>query len=97
MVSLLGATNILTKEKERLCATYGIKRLGFFGSYLKKEENEKSDIDLLVEFVKPIDILTFVHLKNELSDILGRDVDLVVKKALKPKIGQRVLKDVLYI
>jgi predicted nucleotidyltransferase len=50
-----------------------------------------------VEFEKAIDLFTFVHLKNHLSDLLGVNVDLVTKKALKPKIGERILSETVYI
>jgi len=50
-----------------------------------------------VEFEKAIDLFTFVHLKNYLSDLLGVNVDLVTKKALKPKIGERILSETVYI
>jgi hypothetical protein len=74
-----------------------IKEIGIFGSYIKHTEQENSDIDILVDFQKAVDLLTFVHLKNYLSELLKVDVDLVMKKALKPKIGKRILKEVIYI
>ncbi len=88
---------ILIAEKARLCKSYSIESIGIFGSFIKNEQVENSDVDILVEFNKPIDLLTFVHLKNELSDLLGRNVDLVMKRALKPKIGKRILQEVSYI
>jgi len=60
-------------------------------------QSEISDIDILVEFEKAIDLLTFVNLKNYLSDLLGTNVDLVMKKALKPGISQRILKEVMIL
>jgi predicted nucleotidyltransferase len=74
-----------------------IKEIGIFGSYIKHTEQENSDIDILVDFQKAVDLLTFVHLKNYLSELLKVEVDLVMKKALKPKIGKRILKEVIYI
>ena len=50
-----------------------------------------------MEFEKAIDLFTFVQLKNHLSDLLGVDVDFVTKKALKPKIGERILRETVYI
>jgi len=66
-----------------------------FGSCVKNEQHETSDVDLLVEFDEAIDLFTFVNLKNYLSDLLNVNVDLVMKKALKPKIGQRILREVV--
>jgi len=47
-----------------------------------------------LSYKKAVDLLTFVNLKNHLSDLLNTNVDLVMKKALKPGIGQRILKEV---
>ena len=76
---------------------YGVKTIGIFGSYLRKEQTQTSDIDVLVEFEKPIGLLEFVRLKNHLSDLLEMKVDLVMKKALKPGIGRRILSEVVYV
>ena len=76
---------------------YGVKTIGIFGSYLRKEQTQTSDIDVLVEFEKPIGLLEFVGLKNRLSDLLEMKVDLVMKKALKPGIGRRILSEVVYV
>lgn len=88
---------ILNKHKESLKEEYMIREIGVFGSYIKNKEQEASDIDILVDFQNAVDLLTFVHLKNHLSDLLQVDVDLVMKRALKPGIGERVLKEVVYI
>ncbi len=88
---------ILQYHKEDLKDEYAVNEIGIFGSYTKEEQIETSDIDILVDFQKAIDLLTFVHLKNHLSGLLNVNVDLVMKKALKPNIGQRILKEVVYI
>jgi hypothetical protein len=74
-----------------------VKGIGIFGSYVKEEQKETSDVDILVEFEKPLGLLEFVGLKNYLSDLLGVNVDLVMRKALKPSIGKRVLGEVVYV
>jgi len=53
--------------------------IGLFGSYTKGSQKETSDVDILVEFEKAIDLFTFVQLKNHLSDLLNINVDLVIK------------------
>lgn len=88
---------ILKSHKEELGSKYGVKEIGIFGSYVKEEQKETSDVDILVEFEKPLGLLEFVALKNYLSDLLGVNVDLVMRKALKPAIGQRVLSEVVYV
>ena len=87
----------LEVHREELRKGYSVKEIGIFGSYLKGEQKEASDLDILVEFEKPIGLLNFVRLKNYLSDLFGVNVDLVMKKALKPGIGQRILSEVQYV
>lgn len=71
--------------------------MGIFGSYIKGEEKEKSDLDILVEFEEPVSPLKFIGLENCLSDSIGVKVDLVMKSALKPRIGKHILKEVVNI
>jgi len=90
---------ILKKHEKDLKERYGIKEIGIFGSYLRRESKEGSDLDVLVEF-KPdakISLLEFVELENYLSDLLGIKVDLVEKSALKPRIGKQILSEVVYL
>jgi len=56
-----------------------------------------SDIDLLVEFNKPIGFVRFIKLENSFSNLLGIQADLVTKKALKPYIGEQILREVQYV
>ena len=88
---------ILREHKNELEKVYGVREIGVFGSYVKRKEKMTSDLDVLVEFQKAVDLLSFVHLKNYLSELLEVNVDLVMKKALKPKIGKRILDEVVYI
>ena len=77
--------------------TYYVKGIGVFGSVARTENTEKSDIDVLVEFAKPIGFFKFIEHENYLSDILGKKVDLVTKKALKPAIREEILQEVAYV
>ena len=97
MIDLETLRTTLQAHKKELNQKYGVRQLGVFGSCVKNEQHETSDVDLLVEFDKGIDLFTFVNLKNYLSDLLNANVDLVMKKALKPKIGQRILQEVVEI
>jgi len=97
MAKLEDLKNILHAHKEDLNRKYGVIEIGIFGSYVKNEQNNTSDIDILVDFNKTVDLLTFVNLKNYLSALLKTNVDLVMKKALKPKIGQRILQEIVDI
>jgi predicted nucleotidyltransferase len=77
-----------------LIARYQIASLGIFGSYVRGEEQPGSDLDLLVEFQEPPTLFGFIRLENELSALLGVEVDLVMKSALKPGIGRYILEEV---
>ena len=87
----------LQEQKLLLIKDYGVKDIGLFGSLIKGSATASSDIDILVDFSKPIDLFVFVELKNYLSDLLNGNVDLVMKRGLKPGIEKRILAEVEYI
>ncbi|HPJ60227.1 MAG TPA: nucleotidyltransferase family protein [Bacteroidales bacterium] len=62
---------------------YGPERIGIFGSFARHEENDDSDIDILVKFKETISLLDLVRIHRELSALLGKKVDLVTEQALK--------------
>ena len=74
---------------------YRVETLGVFGSYTRNEEVPESDLDILVTFSDPPSLFKFIELENYLSDHLGVKVDLVMKDALKPAIGKRILREVI--
>ena len=76
---------------------YGVLKLGVFGSFATGEEHKNSDVDVLVEFEKPIGIFKFVNLKFYLEEKLQKKVDLVTKNALKPLIKNQILQEIIYI
>jgi len=76
---------------------YAVSEIGVFGSFVRGEQREGSDVDMLVEFSRPVGFVTFIKLENRLREILGRDVDLVTRKALKPHIGRHILDEVRYV
>ena len=90
---------ILEKHRKELKEKYGVKEIGIFGSYVRGEDRGESDIDILVEFYPKaeMDLIRFVELEGYLSDLFGVKVDMVMKSALKPRIGKRILKEVVYI
>jgi predicted nucleotidyltransferase len=87
----------LEELKPLLKDKFKVKGIGIFGSYIRGEEKEKSDLDILVEFEEPISLLKFVELENYLTDVLSIKVDLVMKDALKPRIGKHILEEVVNI
>lgn len=72
---------------------YGVSKAALFGSSVRGDMTEESDLDILVEIEKDISLLDFVGLKLELEEILGRKVDLVEYCTLKPIIRERVLRE----
>lgn len=76
---------------------YSVKTIGIFGSVARNEQTGQSDVDLLVEFSKPVGFVTFMRLENFLSERLGKHVDLVTPDSLKPVIRQNVLAEVIYV
>lgn len=80
-------------ELSTLRKRYGVKRLGLFGSWARGEASPQSDVDLLVEFEKN-SFDAYMGVKFHLEDRLGRPVDLVIRKSLKPLLRERVLREV---
>ena len=76
---------------------FKIARIGVFGSCAHNSENEDSDVDVLVEFAEPVDFFHFIDVKEFLEGILGRRVDLVTRRALKPIIRESILKEVVFV
>lgn len=87
----------LMQHKSLLQDQYKVSELGIFGSYVRKEQIETSDVDVLVEFFETPSLLKFINLENCLSDNLGVKVDLVHKAGLKPRLGERILEEVVYL
>lgn len=85
---------ILAERREEL-AELGVRSLSLFGSVARNEARPDSDIDLLVEFDRPIGLFGFVKLKMRLEGMLGRRVDLVVVEGLKRRLRDRVLSEAI--
>ena len=90
-----GIKETLKKFKPILKDRFKVKQIGIFGSYVRGEESPESDIDILVEFAEPIG-WEFIDVKEFLEEILGREVDLVTVKALKPQLREKIMREVVY-
>ena len=88
---------ILHQQLPLLTERYQVQSLGVFGSYVHQEQHASSDLDLLVTFYETPSLLRFIALENYLSDLLGIQVDLVMREALRPHIGQRILDEVVRV
>lgn len=88
---------IIRQTRPELADRFGVERLGLFGSYVRGQEQRRSDIDLLVSFRRDIDLFEFLDLKEFLQKRLHHKVDLVMESALKPAIGKRIRAEVEYV
>ena len=86
---------VLREHLPELRERYGVASLGIFGSYVREEQQQDSDLDVLVEYDRDTDLLDFVALNRHLSHLVGTEVDLVMKSGLKPRIGKRILDEVV--
>ena len=91
----LGNTQVDEAKLTDLCRQYHVRELSVFGSAARGDMRPDSDIDLLVEFIpnSNIDLVDYAGLMLDLSQLIGRKVDLVSKKGLKPLIRASVLKE----
>jgi predicted nucleotidyltransferase len=76
---------------------FSVDAIEIFGSYVRGEQTEKSDIDILVTFSEPndVDLFKFIELRLFLKDELGIDVDLIEKDTLKPRLKTRILEEAI--
>lgn len=96
--SLDELTSVLREHLPELRERYSVRSLGVFGSYVRGEQHKRSDLDILVDIDDPsLTLFQFVELRDYLSEILGKRVDLVEKQALKPTIGKHVLEEVVFL
>ena len=87
---------VLVKNK-RILKKYKVTKIGIFGSFATGKTKKRSDVDLLVEFEDMIDLFDFVHLNDEIQQILKSRVDLVTPDTIKPYIKPNILKEVEWV
>ncbi len=88
----------LEERKAYMKGVFHIREIGLFGSYIRGEQTASSDIDVLVEFEKGHkDFFNYMRLKFYLEWLLGRNVDLVIKNAVKLRLRKRIFSEVEYV
>jgi predicted nucleotidyltransferase len=99
MKTLAEIKRILEAEKPYLAHKYGVTEIGVFGSYVRGEQRPDSDLDILIELEDPprISLLGLVNLGNYLSDLLGIQVQVAIKKNLKPRLSLYILREVVMV
>ena len=83
---------LLTKQRRNL-KKFGVRSLSLFGSTARNQARGNSDVDLLVEFDRPVGLFEFARLKLYLEQVLGRTVDLVTPQALRKELRDIILQD----
>ncbi len=96
MTSLADIKATLKSNKQRLTEKYGLSLLAVFGSYGRGQQTEHSDVDILVEFEKPVGI-EFIDLDNELEKLLNMKVDLVSKNGVRPQYMKQIEQELSYV
>ncbi len=89
--------DILLQNLSLLKKKYAIKKIGVFGSVARKQNRPDSDIDILVEFSKPVGFVHFMKVEHALEELLEAEIDLTTPNALKNYIGERIRKEVTYV
>lgn len=88
--------NLLSKHRSELRRA-GVRSLACFGSVARNEARADSDIDFLVEFTGTPDFARYMDLKFYLEDLLGKPVDLVTRKALRPQLRAHVEREAVHV
>ena len=94
---LIQIIQLLRQHLPLLAEKYQVESFSVFGSYVRHEQRSDSDLDVLVTFHEQPSLLKFIELENYLSDVMGVKIDLVMKDALKPRIGMRILSEAVAV
>jgi len=86
----------ILQEKQGVIQNYGVRSLSLFGSFIRREENETSDLDFLVEFEKN-SFDAYMDLKIFLEELFGCKVDLVLADSIKPRLRETILKEAVHV
>ena|SRR6266496_1888361 len=97
MYTLDQILKILKEKKPDLQKRYPISELGVFGSYARGDYNEKSDIDILVDFNDRIDGFRYIRLAHELEDLFNYRIDIVSRGGIKPRYLPYVEKNLIHV
>jgi predicted nucleotidyltransferase len=87
----------LKEHKEEMERKYGVKKIGLFGSYVRGEVREDSDIDIAVELDDKCIFRNFFALEEYLKKNLKKNIDLGIESAIKPAVRKRVLDEIVYV
>ena len=101
VIDMLSQQEILRELSKNLTTwkeQYGVKRIALFGSYARGEQNDSSDIDVLVEFIKEaVTFDNYMDLKFDLEDLFQKKIDLVIFEDIKPALKPVTLWSAKYL
>jgi predicted nucleotidyltransferase len=100
MLTKEAITKVLRESYPHLAVEYGVKRIGLFGSYVKDIPTEASDVDLVVEFERPLGF-KFIELSEYLERLLGQEVDILTPAGIQgiriDHIAQSIEENIVYV
>lgn len=88
---------IIKQHRNVLADKYGVAVVGIFGSYVRGEQEQRSDIDLLADILRPISLLEMVGAEIYLSEVLEIKVDLVPKRSVREELRNNILEEAVNI
>jgi len=97
MKNLKAIKKKLEELKPLLKEGFKVTEIGIFGSWIREENKETSDLDILVEFEEPVSLLGVVKLENYLAEHLDIKVDLIPQKDVREELKERIFKEVIYL
>jgi uncharacterized protein len=87
----------LQQEQQELVEQYAISTLSIFGSVARDDARQDNDVDILVEFSRPVGLFHFIELQQRLEALLGSRVDLGTVRSLKSRIKEQALRDTIRV
>ena len=97
MLSLESVQEKIKNLKPYLDKQYAVSGLYIFGSFARNEQTDASDIDILIDFRKTPDLLTFLEIEEFLSQKLGHKIDLVPRRKLKSRLREQIMEEALAV
>ncbi|SDG85565.1 hypothetical protein SAMN04487996_12457 [Dyadobacter soli] len=96
MNALSDIVEILKELKPELADKYHVSSIGLFGSIVRDDFTVNSDVDIIVDFSRPVGV-EFIDLANLIEDRIGKPVDLVSKNGVKPRYYQEIATEIVYV
>ena len=96
MAELASIKHLLTQLKPELRQKYFVNTIGLFGSIVRNDFNDNSDIDIIVDFSRPVG-MEFIDLADYIERKLSKKVDLVSRNGIKPKYFRQIESEIIYV